>query len=77
MKYAKDALRVGCDRAIKLELYGATVTSGAGLFPSRDLDEAGALLTVSAYANPDYWTYWPTQRVLAWTGGMLVLGGIT
>ena len=45
--------------------------------PYRDLDEAGALLTVGTYANPDYWTYWRTQRVLAWTGGMLVLGGIT
>ncbi len=84
MKYAKDALRVGCNswtfgcnRAIKLEFHGAKVSSDAGLFPYRDLDEAGALLTVSAYANPDYWTYWPTQRVLAWTGGMLVLGGIT
>ncbi len=43
----KDALRVGCttwtlgsDRAIKLEFHGAKVSSDAGLFPYRGLDEA-------------------------------------
>ena len=40
-------------------------------------DDAGALLTVGTYANPDYWAYWRAQRVLAWTGGVLVVGGIT
>ena len=39
-KVRRDALRVGFDCAIKLEFHGATVSSGAGLFPYRDLDEA-------------------------------------
>ena len=43
----KDALRVGFDRAIKLEFHGARVSSDAGLFPYRDLDDA-AQLTESA-----------------------------
>ena len=46
----KDALRVGFDRAIKLEFHGARVSSDAGLFPYRDLDEA-AKLTESAAAD--------------------------
>ncbi len=43
----RDALRVGCTswtfgcgRALKLEFHGAKVSSDAGLFPCRDLDEA-------------------------------------
>ena len=43
----RDALRVGCTswtlccgRAIKLVFHGAKVSSDAGLFPRRDLDEA-------------------------------------
>ncbi len=39
----RDALRVGLDRAIKLEFHGAKVSFGAGLFPYRDLDEAAQL----------------------------------
>jgi hypothetical protein len=39
----RDALRVGFDRAIKLEFHGAKVSSDAGLFPYRDLDEAAQL----------------------------------
>ncbi len=31
----RDALRVGFDRAIKLEFHGAKVSSDAGLFPYR------------------------------------------
>ncbi len=53
----KDALRVGCtswtfgsDRAIKLEFQGARVSSDAGLFPYRDLDDA-ARLTGSVAAD--------------------------
>ncbi len=38
-----DALRVGFDRAIKLEFHGAKVSSDAGLLPYRDLDEAAHL----------------------------------
>ena len=36
----RDALRVGFDRAVKLEFHGARVSSDAGLFPYRDLDDA-------------------------------------
>ena len=46
----RDALRVGFDRAIKLEFHGARVSSDAGLFPYRDLDEA-ALLRQSVYSR--------------------------
>ncbi len=37
------ALRVGFDRAITLEFHGARVSSDAGLFPYRDLDDAAQL----------------------------------
>ncbi len=46
----RDALRVGFDRAIKLEFRGAKVSSDVGLFPYRDLDEA-AQLTESGAAE--------------------------
>jgi len=46
----KDALRVGFDRAIRLAFHGAKVSSDAGLFPYRDLDDA-AQLTESAAAH--------------------------
>ena len=39
----KHALRVGFHRAIKLEFHGARVSSDAGLFPYRDLDESAGL----------------------------------
>jgi hypothetical protein len=39
----KDALRVDFDRGLKLEFHGATVTSDAGLFTHRELDEAFVL----------------------------------
>jgi len=44
----KDVLQVGFDRVIKLEFHGATVSSDAGLFPFRDLDEALQLTESSA-----------------------------
>ena len=46
----KDALRVGFDRAIKLSLHGAKLSSDAGLFAYRDLDDAAGL-TESAAAD--------------------------
>lgn len=46
----KDALRVGFDRAIKLAFHGARLSSDAGLFAYRDLDEA-AQLTESGAAD--------------------------
>ncbi len=36
----RDALRVGFEGTIKLEFHGAKVSSDAGLFPYRDIDEA-------------------------------------
>ncbi len=39
----RDALRVGFDRAIKLEFHCPKVSSNAGLFPYLDLDEAAQL----------------------------------
>ena len=39
----RDALRGGFNRTIKLAFHGATVSSDAGLFPYRDLDEAAPL----------------------------------
>ena len=44
----KDVLRVGFDRAVKLAFHGATVSSDAGLFPYRDLDEAAGLTASGA-----------------------------
>ena len=43
-------MRVGFNRAIKLEFHGARVSSDAGLFPYRDLDDA-ARLTESVAAD--------------------------
>lgn len=39
----QSVLRVGFDRAITLEFHGARVSSDAGLFPYRDLDDAARL----------------------------------
>ena len=52
----KDALRVGFDRAIKLEFHGARVSSDAGLFPYRDLDDAAQLTELSAAELFDFRT---------------------
>ncbi len=52
----KDALRLGFDRAIKLEFHGARVSSDAGLFPYRDLDEAAALTGSGAAGLFDFRT---------------------
>ena len=52
----KDALRVGFDRAIKLAFHGARVSSDAGLFPYRDLDEAVQLTESGAAELFDFRT---------------------
>src|SRR5680860_1535940 len=44
----KDALRVGFDRTVKLAFHGARVSSDAGLFPYRDLDDAAGLTESAA-----------------------------
>ena len=52
----KDALRVGFDHAIKLEFHGARISSDAGLFPYRDLDEAAKLTESGAAGLFDFRT---------------------
>ena len=52
----RDALRVGFDRAIKLEFHGANVSSDADLFPYRDLDEAAQLTDSGAAELFDFRT---------------------
>lgn len=52
----KDALRVGFDRAIKLEFHGARVSSDAGLFAYRDLDDAAGLTESGASELFDFRT---------------------
>jgi len=50
----QQALRVGFDRAIKLEFQGARGSSDAGLFLFRDLDEAAQLTESSAAELIDF-----------------------
>ncbi len=52
----RDALRVGFDRAVKLEFHGAKVSSDAGLFPYRDLDDAARLTESGAIELFDFRT---------------------
>ena len=52
----KDALRVGFDRSIKLEFHGARLSSDAGLFPYRDLDDAAKLTESGAAGLFDFRT---------------------
>ena len=52
----KDALRVGFDHAIKLEFHGARISSDAGLFPYRELDEAAKLTESGAAGLFDFRT---------------------
>ncbi len=52
----RDALRVGFDHAVKLEFHGAEVSSDAGLFPYRDLDEAAQLTDSGAAELFDFRT---------------------
>ena len=43
----KDALRVTCDRSVKLEFHGSTISSDGGLLAYRELNEAFALTTMT------------------------------
>lgn len=52
----KDALRPRFDRRIKLQFHGASVSSDAGLFPFRDLDEACELTESGAAELFDFRT---------------------
>ncbi len=60
-----DALRVGFDRAIKLRFHGAKVSSDAGLFPYRDLDEATQLTESGASHLFDFRTGTNIQHSMA------------
>ena len=44
----REALRVGFEGTIKLEFHGAKVSSDAGLFPYRDIDQAAQLTETGA-----------------------------
>jgi hypothetical protein len=52
----RDALRVGFDRAIKLESHGGKTSSDAGLLPCRELDEAAQLTDSGAAELFDFRT---------------------
>ena len=52
----KDALRVGFNRTINLAFHGVQVSSDAGLFPYRDLDDAARLTKSSASELADFRT---------------------
>ena len=49
-------MRVGCDRALKLEFHGAKVSSDADLSPYRDLDEAAQTTDSGAAEMVDFRT---------------------
>ena len=60
----KDALRVGFERGIKLTFHGARVSSDAGLFAYRDLDEAAGLTESAADELLDFRTGANTQHTM-------------
>ena len=60
-----EALRVDFDRKIKLEFHGSTVTSDAGLFAYRELDDALGLTSTAASGLHDTRTGQNTQHTLA------------
>jgi hypothetical protein len=59
-----DALRVDCDRHIKLEFHGSTVTSDAGLLAYRALDNTLRLTSTAARGLHDTRTGQNTQHTL-------------
>src|SRR2546423_12576064 len=59
-----DTVRVDFDRQIKLEFHGSTVTSDAGLFAYRELDDALGLTSTAAGGLQDTRTGPNTQHSL-------------
>lgn len=49
----KDALRVNFDNQLKLESHGTRITSDAGLFAYRELDEGSGLSALAEWAFTD------------------------
>jgi hypothetical protein len=60
----KDALRVDCDRQIKLQFHSSTVTRDAGLLAYRELDDAPGLTSTAANGLHDTRTGQNTQHSL-------------
>ena len=61
----KDALRVSCEREVKLEFHGTTAASDAGLIAYRDLDETLGLTAMVDDVLRDHRRGKNTQRGLA------------
>ena len=62
----KNALKVRFDNRLRLEFYGAKVSTGGGLFPYRDLDDA-AHLTESGSAKTAMSNGRSCSRVIGWS----------
>src|SRR5262249_44287991 len=59
-----DTVRVDCDRQIKLEFHGSTVTSDAALLAYRELDDALGLTSTAGTGLHDTRTGQNTQHSL-------------
>lgn len=60
----RDALRVDFYRAVRLEFHGARSSSGAGLFPYRELDDAAGLTESVAADLSDFHTVANAQHTM-------------